>query len=146
MQEQIKNVFHRKVEQKLVFCEIKKIFASTTMFIERLLGSTQRRSILRFLHQQVGGNKKFNQSLTQSIVQDETTWEYTKAFNPSPLISTIECLKNKLLQERIKISLLVHIYIHIRSLGSTQRRSIPCHLISIYMYNNRNVECINILK
>jgi hypothetical protein len=35
----------------------------------------------------------FKQSLTQSIVQDETTREYTKAFDPSPLISTIESLK-----------------------------------------------------
>ena len=88
----------------------------------------------------------FYEKWTQSIVQDETTLEYTKAFNPLLLKCTIEsfCIFGiKNCDQNLVIfglsswkSNVSHIYIHIRPLGSTQRRSIPRYLISIYMYNN----------
>ena len=89
----------------------------------------------------------FYEKWTQSTVQDETTQEYTKAFNHLLLISTIESFwifwKQNMHSKSLWYALyhheksnILHIHIHIRPLGSTQRRSIPRYLISIYIYNN----------
>ena len=97
------DVFHRKVEQKLVFVK-SKIWKKIFCFNNNVHSKTAREYTKAFnpsLLTSISWRQlTVKQSLTQSIVQDETTREYTKAFNPSPLISTIESWKKTFMGEK----------------------------------------------